>query len=365
MPTVTIKHVAQHCGVSTATVSAVVNDAEWVSAETRARVRGAIDVLRYRPNHVARSLKTKKSDAVGVIVSDLTNPFFTHLVRSLSHALREHDRHLFLCDSDHQFDLGHRNFEMVLDRQVDGLVLIGDSVSEEVLRAYLKRRHRVPVIAIERDYAVEGVSCLLVNSEQGAFEVTRHLVEQDYRRIAMISGPNAGPGSATYGRLQRVKGYRRALREAGLALDRALTVEGNFRYAGGEDAMRRLLASRRPPEAVFAANDMMALGAMTAAREAGLRVPDDVALAGYDDVPFAALTAPGLTTMAMPKEELGQCAAALLEEQIRHRGRHEAVRRTFSAALVVRGSSRRTRAIAREPVVRSTGVTRLAGQMHA
>jgi LacI family transcriptional regulator len=178
-----------------------------------------------------------------------------------------------------------------------------------------------------------------VDSEHGAYTVVRHLLGQGYRRIGMITGPSEGPGSVTYGRAQRYAGYCRALQDAGLEVDPRLVVEGNFRHAGGRDAMERLLASGVRPDAVFASNDLMAIGAMDAARAAGLRVPADIALAGNDDIPIAGLLTPGLTTMAMPKQDLGATAANLLREQIPYAGAHRAERHTFSAQLVVRSSS--------------------------
>lgn len=339
MSPVTLREVAKECDLSIATVSAVANGAAWVPEETRRRVQRAIDHLGYRPNQLARGLKTRRGHAVGVIVSDLTNPFFTEVVRSLSHALREGGRTLLLSDSDHRFDIGDLNLRILSEGHVAGLVVVGDSIRIETLRSYVRRAHHVPVIAIERDYDIEGVSCLLVDSEHGAYTVTRHLVEQGYRRIAIIAGPHEGPGSTTYGRVQRYDGYRRALAEAGYKLDRRLVAEGNFRYTGGREAMRRLLAGRARPDAVFASNDMMALGAMEAVRAAGLRVPEDIALAGWDDIPMTSLTTPALTTVAMPKRQLGSAAAALLAEQIPRDGDHTPVRRMFDAQLVVRQSS--------------------------
>ncbi|HKG95465.1 MAG TPA: LacI family DNA-binding transcriptional regulator [Gemmatimonadaceae bacterium] len=347
MSALTLHDVAKRCGVSAATVSAVVNGAEWVSSSTRARVQRAVDEMGYRPNQFARGLKTQRGYAVGVVVSDLTNPFFTEIVRSLSHALREDGRAFFLCDSDHRCDLGERNLRMLVDGHVVGLVLVGDSVPEEALRRYARRRGHVPIVAIERDYDVDGVSCLLADSERGALEAVRHLTGQGYRRIAMIGGPQHGAGSTTYGRVLRERGYRRALEEAGVTPDPALIAEGNFRYAGGQEAMRRLLAAGRAVDAVFAANDMMALGAMSVIRDAGLRVPDDIAVVGFDDIPTAALTAPGLTTMAMPKSVLGSTAAMVLGKQIAAPGRTVSVRRMFDPELIVRQSSVRRAAAAR------------------
>lgn len=341
---VTLHDIAKRCKVSTATVSAVVNGADWVSDRTRARVQRAITEMGYHPNQFARGLKRREGHAVGVIVSDLTNPFFTQVVRSLSHAIHSFGRALSLCDSDHRHDLGEANLRMLTEGQIVGLVIIGDSVPELPLHAFLKHRARVPVIAIERDYKLPQVSTLLVDSELGAFSATRHLVERGCERIAMIAGPTIGPGSATYGRAQRYDGYCRALGAAGRVVDPELVVEGNFRYESGRVAMRRLLALDRRPDAVFAANDMMALGAMTVIRDAGLRVPDDVALVGFDNVPMTALMDPALTTMAMPMNELGGAAARLLEQQLSLAGKHQPVHQTFSAELVVRESSLRSAA---------------------
>jgi LacI family transcriptional regulator len=336
---VTLHDIAKRCDVSIATVSAVVNGADWVTETTRARVQRAVAEMGYHPNQFARGLKRQEGHAVGVIVSDLTNPFFTQIVRSLSHALHDAGRALSLCDSDHRHDLGETNLRMLVEGQVLGLIVVGDSVPEDALRAFVSQRPRVPVIVIEREYAVPQVSTLLVDSERGAFTATMHLADRGCRRIAMIAGPSTGAGSATYGRLQRYEGYKRALRACGQKLDPDLVVEGNFRYESGRDAMRRLLALRRRPDAVFSANDMMAVGAMSAIRDAGARVPDDIALVGFDNVPITALMQPALTTMAMPLREFGDSAARLLEQQLALGGARSPVRMAFSAELVVRESS--------------------------
>jgi LacI family transcriptional regulator len=313
-----------------------------VSDKTRARVQRAVAEMGYHPNQFARGLKRREGNGVGVIVSDLTNPFFTQVVRSLSHALHDAGRPLSLCDSDHRHDLGDANLRMLVEGQIVGLVIIGDSVTEAALHAFMKHRGRVPVIAIEREYQLPDVSCLLVDSELGAYTATRHVIERGCERIAMITGPATGPGSATYGRAQRYDGYCRALAASGRPVEADLVVDGNFRYESGRTAMPRLLAlDRRRPDAVFAANDMMALGAMSVVREAQLRVPDDIALVGFDNVPMTGLMVPGLTTMAMPMGELGGAAARLLDQQLALGGGHQPERHIFSAELIVRDSSLR------------------------
>jgi LacI family transcriptional regulator len=338
---VTLHDIAKRCNVSIATVSAVVNGADWVSQRTRDHVQRAIADMGYHPNQFARGLKRQEGHAVGVIVSDLTNPFFTQIVRSLSHALHAAGRALSLCDSDHRHDLGETNLRMLVEGQILGLIVVGDSVPEDALRSFVKQRPRVPVIVIERENGVPQDSTLLVDSEVGSYTATTHLAERGCERIAMITGPSFGAGSATYGRVQRFEGYRRALAACGQTLDQELVVEGNFRYESGRDAMRRLLALRHPPDAVFSANDMMAVGAMSAIRDAGARVPDDIALVGFDNVPITALLQPALTTMAMPLSEFGETAARLLEQQLSLGGRHSPVHLAFSAELVVRESSLR------------------------
>lgn len=335
----TIKDVARQCGVSIATVSAVINNAEWVPTDTRERVRYAIKELNYRPNRLAQGLKTRKSYTVGVIVSDVTNPFYTDIVRHLSHELRENDRNLVLCDSDHRFEHGEQNYRMLLEKQVDAVVLIGDSVRQSTVSEFVAQSPDVPVVAIERDYRIDGVSKLLVDSEKGAFDAAMHLIQQGFTRIGMISGPLTGPGSKSYGRLHQYSGYRRALQKGGIEFDGFLVVEGDFRFSGGHEAMRQLLELPNRPDAVFAANDMMALGAMDAARKMGISVPDEVAVVGYDDIPIAAHTSPPLTTMAIPKEELGRSAGHLLLEHLKHPTKSRPVRRIFTAKLVVRSSA--------------------------
>lgn len=336
----TIRDVAADCGLSIATVSAVVNKAGWVPEQTRVRVEDSIHSLGYRPNRLARGLKTSLSYTVGVIVSDVTNPYFTDIVRSLGHVLRENDRNLLLCESEHEFDLGERSFRMLLEKQVDAIVLIGDSVSDEVLRRFAMGRD-LPMVAIGRSYNLDGVSELLVDPEEAAHAATRHLLDQGYQRLGLISGPFSGPGSKSYGHPLRKAGFERALRAAGVPCRPEWIVEGDFRIEGGKRAMTQLLAADIRPDAVFAANDLMALGALEALRENGLTVPDEVGLVGCDNIPMSKHAGVPLTTIDLPRERLGKEAATLLLKKIAEGGGSDDVRRIYSCSLVVRESSLR------------------------
>jgi LacI family transcriptional regulator len=336
----TIRDVAADTGLSIATISAVVNRADWVPDATRLRVERSIDTLGYRPNMLARGLKTRQGFAIGVIVSDVTNPFFTDIVRSLKRALQDHDRNLVLCDSEHEFDLGEKNFRMLLELQVDAMVLIGDSVSKDVLERFLANGS-LPIVAIERDYQLEGVNQLLVDSEQAGYEATSHLLEQGFTKIGMITGPATGSGSTTYSHLQSYEGYKRALNEASLPLRDEMVAEGNYQIDGGRQAMDQLLRLYDRPDGVFAANDLMALGAMQAIREFGLIVPVDVGVVGYDDIPMVAHATTPLTTLAAPRKELGEAAADILVGKTGGGGDLDHAGRVFTCQLIVRESSRR------------------------
>lgn len=338
MPRTTIKDVASAAEVSIATVSAVVNEAEWVSPPTRARVQTVIDRMGYRPNRVARTMRTRRGDAIGVIVSDLTNPYFAEVVRGLQHGLREQGRSLLLADTNQRFDEGQRQFDLLLDKQVDGFVLFGDSVPESTLAAHVRRRGRVPIVAVGRDYGIDGVATVLAAAEDAAGRATAHLVERGYRRIAHVTGPPAEPGAVTHGGAPRLAGWRSALVSAGLDAGGALVAEGDWQVGGGARAGAQLLALAERPDAVFCANDLMAFGVMRAAREAGLSLPGDLAVVGFDDVPAAQLVDPALTTLAMPTDAFGHTAADLLARLLGE-GDAPAGPRRIDVPLVVRASS--------------------------
>lgn len=338
----TIKDVAKQSGVSISTVSAVLNATGWVPDDTKDRVERAIHDLGYRPNRIAQSLKKRRSNAYGIIVSDLLNPYFTEIVSALQLRLLEGGKYSFIFNSDRRSDLADKSFEFILDRQLDGIVLISDSVSEKTVKKYSKKYPDVPIVAIERDYESDAIYTLLVDSEKAAFEATTYLINLGYKRIAMITGPSSGVGSSTYGRLQRTDGYIRALKTAKIPLQQDLIVEGNFRMESGEQAMHRLLCLPKRPDAVFAANDLMALGAMKALKQVNLRIPEDVALMGYDDIALASMVSPALTTLAMPKKELGTQAAEILlnlsDAEERGEDSEQERLRFFSAMLVPRDS---------------------------
>jgi LacI family transcriptional regulator len=326
---VTLADVARHADVSKTTVSHVISGKRPVAVDTRARIERSIAALGYRPDGLARSLRTRKTHTVAMIVPDLTNPFYPALARGLEECLDHDGYRAFVCSSDGVPDRERAYLEDVADRGVDGLVL--DSFHLSVDDLHGATGGRVPVVWIggaPMDHP--GVDSVRPNDEGGAYAATCHLIERGHRRIAMIDGP-AGSGAA------RREGYRRALAEAGLPSSHEPLVRSDWTRAGGARAMRTLLATR--PTAVFCSNDLTALGAIDEIREAGLRVPDDVAVVGYDDIEFASLVEPALTTVENPAAETGRTAGRLLVERMSGAFQGPARSVTLPSPLVVRASS--------------------------
>ncbi len=329
-PRVTIADVARHADVSKTTVSHVISGNRPVSALTRQRVERAISTLGYRPDGLARSLRTRRTHTIALIVPDLTNPFYPVLARGLEEG-EGADYRTFICSSDGRPNRERAFLEDVVDRHVDGIVL--DSFHLTVDDLQHVTGGRLPVVWIGgTPMQHPGVDSVRPNDELGASEATSHLIERGHRRIAMIDGPE-GSGSS------RRDGFRRALAEAGLPSYPEPPVRSDWTRSGGRAAVRQLLRLSPSPDAVFCSNDLTAFGALDGIRDAGLRVPDDVAVVGYDDIEPAALVTPSLTTVMNPAFDTGLAAGKLLRERITGAYRGPARTLTLDSRLIIRSSS--------------------------
>jgi len=306
-PRVTIADVAAHAGVSPTTVSHVLSGKRLVGAATRDRVERAVRELGYRPNIVARNLRTRRSQVIAVIVPDITNPFYAVVTRGLADAVDAAGYATYVCNTDAKFDREQKFLEDVLDRGVDGVVLASVDVSQEHLDE--PNRYGTPLVCLGDSHDLPGVDRVVPDDEDGSRIATAHLVARGASRIAMITGP---PGAAA----ARVRGYGQALETAGRTFDPGLVHEGGWTRQGGREAMKALMSSAPHPDAVFCANDLMAIGAMDTVRELGLTVPDDVAVVGFDDVEAATLVTPTLTTVTNPAYDAGRYAGKLLVERM-------------------------------------------------
>lgn len=328
---VTIADVAELAGVSKTTVSHVISGNRPVSSDTRSRVEAAIGELGYRPDGIARSLRTRRTHMVALIIPDITNPFYPTLSRGLERALDGRGYRTFICSSDGETERELDFLAEVCDRRVDGIVLDSFHVTVDDVESIT--RGEVPVVWLGgTPRAHPGVDSVASDDEHGAFEATMHLIERGHRAIAMVDGPE---GSGT----SRRDGYARALSGAGLRPVAPSPVRSDWTRAGGAAILPSVLACSPPPTAVFCSNDRSAIGVIDAARERGLDVPGDLAVVGFDDIEEAAMTTPPLTTVRNPAFETGEAAGTLLGDRMAGAFRGPARAVKLPATLVVRASS--------------------------
>jgi LacI family transcriptional regulator len=328
----TIYDVARRADVSPATVSRVVNGQTNVDPALADRVRAAMRDLDYRPNAVARNLRRSRTSLWAVIISDIGNPFFTSLVRGVEDVACGAGFSVVLCNTDEDPTKEGRYVTAALTERVAGIII---SPSGRAAQVHRMVDARVPVVVIDRQIADAPVDKVLVDNEHGAEQATAHLADAGYRRIACITGPRRLSTAA-----ERLRGYRRALAAAGLADGDDLVRHADFRSAGGYRAMSSLLRGGSRPDAVFVTNNLMTAGAVECLIDARVPVPAEMGVVGFDDVPWARLARPSLTTVAQPTYELGRTAAELLARRITTPARRPATV-TLPTRLQVRESSAR------------------------
>jgi LacI family transcriptional regulator len=305
----TIVEVARRAKVSTSTVSHVVNGTRFVSPPARARVEAAIRALGYRPNALARSLRVGQSHTLGLVVPDSANPFFAEMGRAIELAAFQAGFSVILCNTENDRGKERLYLAVLAKKQVDGIILVAAEERGDAVAGLL--RGRLPVVAIDRERPGLKLDTVLTDHRMGGRLATGHLIGLGHRRIGCITGP----ARLSPSRL-RLAGYRRALREAGIGPDDLLVVEGDFHPSSGAAAARALLQRPRPPTAIFACNDLMAMGVLSAAAASGRRVPADLAVVGYDDIELAPFTTPPLSTVAQPRREMGREIVKLLVNRI-------------------------------------------------
>jgi LacI family transcriptional regulator len=326
-----IKQVAARAGVSVASVSRVLNHSKPVADETRDRVLAAVRDLNYSIDQRARGLRRQKSGTLGLVVSDVGNPFFSRVIRSIEAVTYESGHSLFLCNSDEDPERERFHMQVMEAQRIDGVIVLPVTNSGRALLPLLD--HDIPVVCLDRGVDDVDLDTVLVDNVTGAALAVAHLIALGRRRIGIIGGRASTPG------FERLAGYRQALAAAGIAQDPDLVRHGDFKEEGGCAEALALLNLPEPPTAIFAINHPMTLGALTAIRARGLRVPTDVSVVGFDDTPWAALLDPPLTTIAQPTDELGTAAARLLLERVDRHYAGPARRIVLPPRLVVRAST--------------------------
>ena len=307
MSPISIKDIARTAGVSHSTVSRALGDSSLVSAETKARIQRLAQDMGYSPDAQAQSLVMGRTKTIGVVVTTIADPFIGEIVQAVESTARDHGYTVILVSSNAEHDREITAVEMLRSKRVDGVIVTSSRVGA-LYHDYLERLG-VPVVLINSHSRQGGLYTFAVNvdNQHGGCLATNHLIQLGHCRIGYLTGPADHSDD-----LDRLAGYRQALAQAGIPFDPALVAQGTGRADGGERALRVLLALQVPPTAVFCYNDVTAIGLMHAARQAGLSVPGDLAVVGFDDIPFASYIHPSLTTIAQPKLEMGKSAVAMM-----------------------------------------------------
>ena len=332
----TIREVSLRAQVSTATVSRVLNKTGSVNEMTRQRVLEAIDELGYRPNAFAQSLASNRSDAIGVIINEITSPSYAGIARGIEQIAEAHNMHLLVSSGHADLELERKAVEFLKRRRSDVLIVHLEATPDYDIIALSKET--TPLVIVGRYIPELEDSCVCLDNIMGGYQATRYLIDQGHKRIAHITG-----WLAIHDSRDRLDGYKQALAESDIAFDESLVVEGNFNESSGQRAAVRLLERGLDFSAIFVANDQMAAGALQALREHGLSIPDDISLVGYDDVLLARYVYPSLTTIRQPLEAMVRAAAELalarLEPTPLAKPYKEVMRR-FEPELIVRQSVR-------------------------
>ena len=324
--------VARLAGVSPSTVSRILNGTAKVSDDKRLAVLAAIEKVSFAPNQMAQGLKKGRSLTIGIVVQDISSPFFDETLRGIDDGLKGTGYASVIVSGHWNADEEADRVRLLLARKVDGIILLSGRISDEAVLGFSGQR---PIVSTGRALQTRTALGFKTDNEYGAWLAVRHLVELGHRRIAFISGP-----ANNHDADERLAGYRRALTEAQIDIDPALVVEGNYHEASGMMAMNRLFDTHQQFTAVFAANDLSAYGARLALYRKGIRVPDDISLVGFDDLPGSSYTTPPLTTVRQPMYDMGRIATQALLRLING----ETVQGKIPPVeLVVRETTRRVR----------------------
>ncbi len=326
----TIREVARRAGVSIATVSRVLNNVGPVDEQTRVVVRKAVQDLRYVPNALGRGLSRQRTEAIGLLLPDLFGEFFSEVIRGADQTAQQHHHHLVVSSSHNnraEIDAAVR----MMRGRVDGLLIMSPDIDVRTLRENFPPH--LSVVLLNARVEDADYDSLNIDNFGGAVSMVRHLLQHGHRRIAMIRGIEQNLDAS-----ERLRGYRHALAAGGGETREEYELPGNFSEAAGYEAAKAILALHHRPTAIFACNDTTAIGALSALREAGVQIPGEIALAGFDDIPVGSYLTPSLTTVHVGIHEVGVLAVEMLLRSLRLRGAHQREHRVISTTLAIRES---------------------------
>jgi len=329
---INITEIARRAGVSTATVSRALNNNGPVREEIRQKILQIARELNYKPNPIARSLSRKKTDTIGVILPELVDEFFMEIIRGIDETAYRANRYVMLSSFHSQRNIVETLLEFMGSGRVDGVILMAPEMQSEL--SSLLTKSKKPVVLLNVSKTIEDSVCFNIDNYQGAFSITKHLIDHGYQRIGMILGPEGNCDAE-----ERFRGFSDALTKHNLPVENSLIVQGDFAAKSGYYGFGRLMNQDQKPDAIFAANDMMAVGCFEAAKSSNINIPENVAIVGFDDIYLGRLLSPQLTTVHVPISELGSKAIRYLLRMINgevdsNQPHHE----ELSTGLVIGGS---------------------------
>jgi LacI family transcriptional regulator len=332
MEEVNLKRIAQIANVDHSTVSRALRGSPVVKPATRERILEIARTYHYVPNQIARSLKTKRTRIVGLIVSDIKNPFFTEIISATEAYLATNGYNIILCNTNYSVPKEKEFLEILFSRSVDGIILSPTSLKH--LHTEFFDRYRIPSVLLDVKCRNLATNSVYVDQEVGAFTAIRYLVEKGHKRIAFLAGPQTLSSSQ-----QAIKGYLKAHRRAGIPSDEDLIYRIPQDYEAAYTATRKLLEKDRKVTAIFALSDFLCIGVYRALREANLRIPDDIAVIGYDDLSLMRFLRPALTTVRQPNSEIGNKAAEIVLNNIEDRSCWKPQTVVLKPELIIRESA--------------------------
>lgn len=330
MKYITLKMVAERAGVSVNTASRAINNKSDINEETKKRVLKVAQELGYVQNATAVALRTKKTRTLGVVIADNRNPFYAEVLNGIEEAAREKNYHIILANTQRDYQKEEEAINLLLAKRVDGLLITPVQDRNDDIKKLIEAN--IPFVIVGRDFENIEVDAVYNDEVKGGFFATEYLIKKGHKRIAFINGfLHKSPAQG------RLEGYKKALKEHGIPLVDMMVSVGDIDVEDGYERTKQMLEKNLDFTAIFAYNDMMAFGAMQVIKEKGLRIPEDIGLVGYDDIPFSSLISPSLTTIKLKKQELGAESVKLLLSRIN--GSREKMKKIMlNVELIVRGT---------------------------
>ena len=327
----TIRDIAKMAKVSHTTISRALNNDPRVREETKKRILELVNKLNYRPDARARTFVTKKSNLIGLVVSDISNPFYAELARGIEDKAHEKGYNVIFCSTDNKAQRMETYVHLLMNAGVDGCIFASARLHEPVIEKLIDEHF--PLVFVNRKLREEAYNYVVLNNFQGAYEITEHLINLGYGKIASIAGTsNLSTG------LDRLKGYKQALKDHGIEFNEDYVVQGPFTRETGYEGAKRLLTMEDRPEAIFGGNDYMAMGVIDAVEELGLHVPEDIALVGFDDTEFASNQRIRLTTVSQRRYEMGNLGVQILIDYIERKETDYTHKVVLEPRLIIRES---------------------------